>query len=1442
VSSIIGKPSKNANLNAKPGPKLQTLKQNARRRVSERISKENLVILKRLQSVRPEYSAEKFRKQRKNHHQVLKLRRTDYTAGHIMSQTLQPVRTQKQRSLMASSFASITSEMNGDEKEQAEPMIYVDPEALKHLPKATPSRQASRSRPRRRSPNNKIRRSPSPNNDKDGDNNSVGRFSPTNIGNTRRSRRSLSPTSDDDRSQGSASTSKTAVTHSNVTIFTGKKDFIVFGQEKESTSDCIVEILMKDPWTNEFTLNIANEKVGNLATKYISLKEAKKIESWYEHSNKGSADDIADLQEILSSLFMEADKSGTGQLKYDEFIAAMESADLGITGPELRMVMAEADDNDDGVIDYEEFVPIAIDLIQAFKSRAHARRKQDEQDAKIDEDAIKQLYTDDLKQTEQTIRSMLLEIDVAGRGTVSRQEYKNVLMDNRTGLTKVEAKMIEMETPRDNFGRILYAHTNETLMKVRLQAIKNAILETQATDIEKYILELCKDKEFSDANANKKESLSLDKTRSEDGNSEKENFAYGGKLADRKVATLLQGAKKLSLNKLQVLALMCEAEVEEGMVNYWKFVPVAAKAIEAMFEPSAMAQRASLMDDSSLEDATLMQGRERAEVEEMIRTRFREFDKDGGHSLDPTEFSKCLIALDLGLTKNQINALLVAADSDGDGEIDEEEFVALAYDQLLYLEKEKHLRELSDAIVGEKANIDSRVHRETNRRSLGGYALTDEEAQDEEAVQQMEQMLMKLFTTADVNSTGHLTAVEFKEIIQGLNIGIDSFQQSILMAEADENEDAKIQYDEFVPICAELLQTYKAKAELKQAHDAEEAELLLKTSRYIASQRAEITKKMASVMDSFRAADKKGTKRLRRNVIQQCLMGNKLLEKGERNLILHGMIMESDGMTNYMVSGNVGIEEIMQNSFEMHVRKKFQLQQKHSSLYQHLLQLFEDEERLYRMEERFDDKSISSLSSAGLTQMDSPNPKGGAIRFIDDGAGSANDQLETGMSEERSANSFVAGYLPQDRIYGILRNAKHLKLSRVQLLAVMSLTDDLPKGISENDDGAIFGENDVSYRDFANSAAEMITKFYDPREIRRKSMLEKRTDNNALKLMGGVTEDDMKKRLIEELKKSDPKNRRNVSEGVFKEIVLRCFAQCSLSEGEMSRVIGTAEKNEAGRVLYDTFLTTSYIFALAIKKERADREQEKTERKRSMSNARDEDDDMELCVPPTKVALEALCNALFAQISLESRGGELVIHFSEETSAVSSETIKKVSRERHISRIGARGSISLGGGGRIGSGSMMIHDFASGGAGDKGVGLGKFPAPVEEVVDLVLHTERVRSKVVNEKGEALDVTNKVIVALTKNVVQQFLEFECEVRVLDEKDTEKRKASGEGGEPEILISGEVSGMTIEGKYVKLPSLALCDDDAAKTFAINLIGCVHIVKEGGTGKLSIGLRNL
>lgn len=57
-----------------------------------------------------------------------------------------------------------------------------------------------------------------------------------------------------------------------------------------------------------------------------------------------------------------------GYLDRTEFASVMKSAKLGLNKKQIRKICAEADENEDGVIEYREFVPIMLDVISALKA------------------------------------------------------------------------------------------------------------------------------------------------------------------------------------------------------------------------------------------------------------------------------------------------------------------------------------------------------------------------------------------------------------------------------------------------------------------------------------------------------------------------------------------------------------------------------------------------------------------------------------------------------------------------------------------------------------------------------------------------------------------------------------------------------------------------------------------------------------------------------------------------------------------------------------------------------------------------------------------------------------------------------------------------------------------------------------------------------------------
>ena len=63
----------------------------------------------------------------------------------------------------------------------------------------------------------------------------------------------------------------------------------------------------------------------------------------------------AELQELLSNMFHEADADGSGALSLSEFKEVLQMADLGLSERESKYLLAEADMDGNGEISYEEF-------------------------------------------------------------------------------------------------------------------------------------------------------------------------------------------------------------------------------------------------------------------------------------------------------------------------------------------------------------------------------------------------------------------------------------------------------------------------------------------------------------------------------------------------------------------------------------------------------------------------------------------------------------------------------------------------------------------------------------------------------------------------------------------------------------------------------------------------------------------------------------------------------------------------------------------------------------------------------------------------------------------------------------------------------------------------------------------------------------------------------
>ena len=72
---------------------------------------------------------------------------------------------------------------------------------------------------------------------------------------------------------------------------------------------------------------------------------------------------------FITDIFLTADKDQNGYLDRKEFQDVLRSTDLNLSRRDYRKIMIECDENDDGCIEYNEFVPFMVQVLQAFKAK-----------------------------------------------------------------------------------------------------------------------------------------------------------------------------------------------------------------------------------------------------------------------------------------------------------------------------------------------------------------------------------------------------------------------------------------------------------------------------------------------------------------------------------------------------------------------------------------------------------------------------------------------------------------------------------------------------------------------------------------------------------------------------------------------------------------------------------------------------------------------------------------------------------------------------------------------------------------------------------------------------------------------------------------------------------------------------------------------------------------
>jgi len=370
-----------------------------------------------------------------------------------------------------------------------------------------------------------------------------------------------------------------------------------------------------------------------------------------------------ELEALLKQLFAEHDVDGNGALDHKEFRSLLESAALGLSAKEVKRIMAEADENEDGRIEYAEFIPIAIDLVQAMYARMDSAAEAQESAAHARSAAEAHMLHGMPRETLEAIMADIFKkADLDGSGTLSRKEFGACLREAELGLTRKEINLIMAEVDVDEDGSITYAEFVPLCYQILVEILKDEMVASSRTptQLEEFLADLFR---RSDA-------------------------AGSGELSATQLKDALRAAD-LGLTTLQIHTVLAEAEEgENGAVAYEAFAAVAADLIYRLLDSeSQMARMDALraLAKPSAGSEVLVHNLDAQTLADTLTALFEDADTEQSSSLPKATVKRLLQASDVGFTPKEVACLLAAADEDVDGSVMYHALALSAHRQLAYL-------------------------------------------------------------------------------------------------------------------------------------------------------------------------------------------------------------------------------------------------------------------------------------------------------------------------------------------------------------------------------------------------------------------------------------------------------------------------------------------------------------------------------------------------------------------------------------------------------------------------------------------------------------------------------------------------------------------------------------------------------------------------------------
>mmetsp|Transcript_7630 Transcript_7630/g.18250 ORF Transcript_7630/g.18250 Transcript_7630/m.18250 type:complete len:458 (-) Transcript_7630:73-1446(-) len=379
-----------------------------------------------------------------------------------------------------------------------------------------------------------------------------------------------------------------------------------------------------------------------------------------------------ELRERITSIFLEADVDGNGFLDHKEFkeVVRRFTTELGLEVSDMRRIMAEADENEDGAIEYHEFVPAAADMIETAVAKRRFQQAKLEREA----DAVERsrhflLHGLSREELEGVLEEMFRQADTDGSGALSRSEFASCLRSSGLGLTRKEINVLMAEVDEDHDGTISYAEFLPLCFNLLVEIVSEEFSSAQATKGESELKEFFTDL-FREA-----------------------DYENTGRLRPFEMQELVRQAD-LGLSHIQISALMSEALVDDdGFVQYETFASDAAAVVASIIDVQTSADKAErLQEMRGGADYDTWNGMSRSAFEGALADALSSADADGSGRVHVAEAKELLTSDACRLSEKEANGIVALAVPDEDFTVEIHALARSAFDVLLHIQEQEAMR------------------------------------------------------------------------------------------------------------------------------------------------------------------------------------------------------------------------------------------------------------------------------------------------------------------------------------------------------------------------------------------------------------------------------------------------------------------------------------------------------------------------------------------------------------------------------------------------------------------------------------------------------------------------------------------------------------------------------------------------------------------------------